>query len=237
VKLFAGIAISVSVLMSSDEVVRPEAIFKTGTEYRFSGTIDFPKEKSRSYGSFFKVTDVVRNGDNWSCNATMTYLFNNVPQKSAYLFQFACDTVNFYVSTTNFAFRDVEKVKHGSDEATGDSLVYPLKMKVGDTLPDAWCKTAYDIAEGSSSYFISCSKRKVERLDTLNLSCGKIPAYRITMTKTSTSKVNSGYSGKRELKQTVIVTEWFSPKLGIVKEEERSNESTSTVILESFKEH
>lgn len=237
-KIFAGVAIATSVLMGAVEVTRPEAIFKVGTEFRFTGDVDLKKGKKYDYASSFKVTEVIRGGtNNWFCNATMTYVFDNEPDRKSYLFQFACDSLNYYVLAENYAYREVEKVINGENSTSGDSLVYPLQMKVGDTLPDAWCKTRIHFAEGSSTGLIEFTERKVEGLDTLNLSCGKIPAYHIVATKTSRAKVNTSYSGKQEQKDVVTMEEWFSPQLGIVKAIEKADASTSIVFLLSYSEN
>jgi hypothetical protein len=163
----------------------------------------------------------------------MTYVYNK-DERQSYLFEFACDSLNYYVASTNFTLREVEKIRKGTHVCSGDSLVYPLNMKAGDTLPDAWCRFVETHGEGSTAATLDFKKRKVEALDTLNLSCGKIPAYRITSTKLILAKVNSTYSGKREERTESEVTEWFSPQFGIVKGEERTADWVSRIVLESY---
>ncbi len=233
-KLFTGIAISLSVLIGAEEITRPEIIFKEGTSLYYTGDIDFTPGKKQKYASSFKVTEVIRNGSHWFCNATMTYGMDGVPQKGTFLFQFACDSLNYYVLAQNRLFRQIDLIRKEGDRSTGDSIVYPLQMKVGDTLPDAWCKNVVNHSEGTTVSFFEYKHRKVESLDTLSLGCGSIPAFRIVSVQTSTSKVVSSISGKREVKESADVTEWFSPQFGVVKSQGKTDTYISVIGLDSY---
>lgn len=233
-KLLAGIAVSISLLIGSEEITRPEVIFKTGAEFRFSGDVDAKREKKQKYVSSFTVNDVIQDGQHWFCNSTMTYLIDGMSEVQNYLFQFACDSLNYYVISANFAFRKTEDILKGNDFSTGDSLVYPLQMKVGDTLPAAWYRMVTSNQDGSSHATADFTNRVVKEVDTLNLSFGKTPAFRITATKTIRVSGSSKYAGKYDRTLEVEFTEWFSPRLGVVRAEERTPESVSKMVLESY---
>lgn len=236
-KLYAGIAVSISLLVGSEEITRPEPIFTAGTVYRFSGEIDVKKEKKQKFVSSFKVNDVIRDGQHWFCNTTMSYLFEKRTVAETYLFQFACDTVNFYVLSANFAYRSIDEVENGKDQTIGDSIVYPLNMKVGDSLPNAWCKSIDNFQEGSSMTTIVFKHRYVEAIDTLKLPCGMIPAFRTSSLRSSRVIGSSKYLGNFDNTLDVHMKEWFSPALGVVKVEEIGEKSVSKGVLESYTTH
>ncbi len=233
-KIFAGIALSLSALLSSEEINRPESVFRVGAEFSFTGDFDFTDMKKQKYASSFQITEVKKDGSHWSCNATMTYGFDGVPKNKTFLFQFACDSLNYYVHAQNFLNRDIETIKKGEDETSGDSLIYPLQMKVGDTLPDAWCKIMLTNRGETTSGLMEFTRRSVEALDTLSLPCGKVAAYRVVALRVISSKGNSQYSGKTEVQDYVTMTEWFSPQLGIVKAQEKGVRYFSIISLDKY---
>jgi len=236
-KIVTGVAVSFTLFFGSGDLIRPEPLFRTGTEYRFSGEVDGKKDRKQKFISAFKVNDVIRNGQNWFCNTTMSYLFDQSTEPESYLFQFACDTVNFYVISANFCYRKISDVEKGNDGTTGDSVVYPLRMKIGDTLPDAWCRSVDHFPEGSSVTNMRFTDRVVVAIDTLKLSFALTPAYRITSKRSSGITGTSKYSGHFDNKLEVQLTEWFTPALGVVKVEETGETSVSRGVLESYSEH
>jgi hypothetical protein len=214
---------------------RPHLIFAEGAEFTFSGKVTIEGGEDLRYITNVKVNEVTRNGISVSSNATMVFSFDRGSVSEPYYCEFACDTTNFYVPAANYSYRTIDEVKEGTHVATGDSLIYPLKMIVGDTLPDAWYKAVRSIKNGSSTTVVNYTDRKVEALDTLDLRCGKVPAYRITVTKTTHSKGNSSYTGKYDKKVNETEVEWFSIKFGVVKLEGTSGKGRDVTQLEGYK--
>lgn len=231
--LVAGVLFS-SFFAASSLLVNPELIFSKGTLYVYKGEILLKGQKNLKYVEYVKITDVTVSGNNKSSSGLLTYTFDKGQPADPSYCKFACDSLNFYIHTSNFAFQTEESIKKGSDVITGDSLIYPLQMKVGDTLPDAWYKNVRSANDVSSTTTVKYTNRKVESLDTLNLAFGKIAAFKITMTETSQTKGNSRYTGKYDNKEVKPNTEWFSPELGIVKSVSGSGDTGDIIVLESY---
>ena len=231
--LIAGIAVT-TLFAGSVQVERPELLFTEGTIYVYKGESAIKGERNFKYTEYVKIDGITQSGIHVLSTGSMIFETEYVGKtEDPYIVQFACDTTNYYIHAVNFAMLTKGGAKRG-DKAEGDSLIYPLRMKVGDTLPDAYSKSIRNYPSGTATTLITYKQRKVEAIDTLTLTCGTMAAYRITMKKTVIGKSSSSYTGKNESKDEETWTEWFTPQLGIVKAMSQSKSDNTTVVLESY---
>jgi hypothetical protein len=217
-KLVAGTALITCLLFAGDQPKSPEVFFEQGATLMYEGQTSFPGRRAARYTCTLKIEKSERNGKHCSSTGTIAYTFRSRALGYSILCRFAADSLNFYVHTTNFAQRSTTELEQSVADDAGDSLIYPLNMKVGDTLPGAW----YTSTKSQSGVFISTddvryTKRRVESLDTLKLGVGPVPAYRITMTEVASKRSSSPHTGNETNTASRQMTEWFSPVYGIVK--------------------
>ena len=208
-KLFAGIACVCSLLAGGEKLSRPEPFLTTGNKIVYT-FYDHRSGDVNIWNHTLFIRNVSTDGKRTSVNAILA-LVENGRSDTKWSQGFACDSLNFYAYATNWCYVMVDEEGVRS-VASGDTLVYPLNMKVGDTLPGATATEKEDWHSVISHTQMDFMHRKVEALDTLEIPGGKITAFRIISDVRVTSIHTSGKS-----KEVSKATEWFSPVYGIVK--------------------
>lgn len=220
-KLFAGIAAACVVLMSGTAPQKPDVMFQPGTKLTYAGISDPDGKLQYKYAATLTVTEAENSGGRGTATALMVYTAENRKGETepydAILMRFAYDSLNYYVHAVNYSTSRVSKESRANLEANGDSLWYPLNMKVGDTLRDSWFKS---VSSGNDVFTMSDTKfrkRKVVAADTLQFSFGAVPVYRIEMTRVDDVRFKSPATGEQTTRNETKITEWFSPRLGVVR--------------------
>lgn len=211
-KLLLGAAtIALTVFASGvDDFVRPYKEAGNTIVFTFS---DHRDKNTKHYPHTVRITKVKPvNG------VTIVYAIEGYTDDGqfipAWYMQYGYDTTNFFAFAVNRSYPNIPEASSGARVIMeGDSLVYPYKMKVGDSLPGA-TGTRTDVTNGYKAISsVEITQRFVSRLDTLDLPAGKVPAFKIE----STDKWRYVYGGDPKDPSTRHYTEWFSPQYGIVK--------------------
>lgn len=233
-KLIAGAALVSCMFFAGGESKLPDLLFHKGATFTYEGQSTFPDVKDARYTCVLRIDEVTVNGVHRSCVAAIGYPSRDGALDKATICRFACDSLNLYVSAANFARRSIFD-RETND--SGDSLMYPFSMKVGDTLPDAWYKS--NTAEPTVTYAsdVRYTNRRVESLDTLKLNIGTITAFRISMTEVAVNTSTSQYTGNQSGTLTRTITEWFSPQYGLVKTQSERDNGLDVLELFSYKAH
>lgn len=216
-KLLAGIALSLVVLAGAEAPVRPEIMFKPGTVMNFVGENDPKGYYHYKFTSTMEIMEAKVNGPHAISTAKITYKLDGEGAPEIYLVQFACDSLNYYVHALNWSYFNAANKKNLPQVSRGDSLCYPLNMKVGDTLLPASFHTVKDVEGAHIVSDCRFSGRKVVALDTIKDAFGTVTAFRIEMMKDDFSKATSSYANLYETSAKTEVVEWFSPQLGVVR--------------------
>lgn len=214
---------------TSDAPVRPDAFLKTGNEITYSAIARVNTSNTEHDRMVVRIKNVEVNGTHISSSAMMAiYREQETDIRDLYTMNFACDSLNFYVYATNWLYRDAVPRAEMEYRYSGDSLIYPLNMKVGDTLPGASAKKYWKSPKGSGGSTTTFLSRKVTAHDTLDLACGKIPAFRIDFS----IRMSDVYTGKPDA--LYDVTEWFSPSIGVIKTEYQLGKGKAVMTLSNY---
>jgi hypothetical protein len=232
-KLWTGLLLSASVLLGGGKVQRPDLYFKEGTRLVYS-FYDHRDKQPERYRHVLLMKSVTGKAPDQLVNAVMTMSDAKTPNATVWSKSFASDSLHFYAYATNWCDVIVNSATVDQGVYTGDSLVYPLRMKIGDTLPGAFATSKKVMKNGSYTLrTLNFYDRKVEDADTLDLTFGKVIAYRVV------AKVKWVYTtnGKDPGKEVYTLTEWFSPEFGLVKKKyDFGNGSYTISTLESISE-
>lgn len=232
-KLFAGLLLTATVLLGEGKVQRPDIYFKEGTKlvYSFYDHRDRTPEK---FTHILLMKTVSGKSPDLQVNALMTGGGEKNANSSVWSKSFACDSLNFYAFATNWCDVVVNSATVDQGVYAGDSLVYPLRMKIGDTLRGAYATSRKLMKNGAYTLrTLNFYDRKVEDADTLDLAFGKVIAYRVV------GKVRYVYTsnGNDPEKYIYTLTEWFSPEFGLVKKKYDFGKGSYTIsTLESISE-
>lgn len=214
-KLLSGVCISVALLLAEEKPARPDAFFEPGSKVVYSNFSVVSKQSER-YTSVVTVESVSRKTNSVSSICSMRYYDDKKKMMAEYKVGYAMDSLNFYVSTTNWLMESLNP-PDSYYFSRGDSLWYPLKMKVGDTLRSAKAYQDFDINGVRGTTNTTLTKRNVVSADTLNLGFGQIPAFKISMIIRTTGNTKDTYTGTTNTTVEYEIIEWFSPTYGIVK--------------------
>lgn len=235
-KLFAGAAVAACLLFASGEPKSPEIFFHKGATFEYNGQVGFADVKDTRYSCVLKIDEVTVDGSHRSCVGAIGYSYRGEAHTNATICRFASDSLNFYASALNFARRSVDEREQAKTNDSGDSLIYPLNMKVGDTLPAAWYKSTKGIPNTATfTDEVHYVKRRVVSFDTLVLGVGTITAYRISMSEVATQTSYSPHTGNKFSSNTRTVTEWFHPGLGIVRMKKDRENGADIIELVGYK--
>ncbi len=211
---------------SAQIVVRPEVYFAKRNVVQFqitseNGAVSYSKvdiETVLDYGSQVKIT-ANDNRFNDQHNSTFSYRMN-----------FSSDSLNWCVHAINHVNTPVVYSSNYILVLTGDSLVYPYAMKVGDTLLPAWAaETKMHTANMRKVQFTG---RKVVATESIGISGEQLQAFRIECKLTSTSVADYGALGLIPTEVTYDFTEWFVPSKGVVKSTLKSKTGVTTTLLQ-----
>ncbi len=234
-KLLAGAALSVLFLAGSDVAVRPEPFFVKENKIYYTYCTTPLEGEAAKYVSRIEITSVTNNGKSTLSEGIFIYAGGTAGAPLIYRVRFACDSLNYYVNTTNWLYEPIAPSEEVQLKLAGDSLWYPLGMKVGDTLRWASATSKYSSSITKDAYTVSFQNRKVISLDSISTPFGRQLAFEIVMDV----KYNSVYSSletKGRRKEEMVVTEWFVPSIGIVKSEYRDPSfGNSRIVMESYK--
>lgn len=232
-KLWSGLFGSLIILAQGEQLVRPEPFFSADNTISYTyATI--PKMGSSEKNSYkIKVLNVSGNEPNLLSTCVMMLYNSRGGITALYSLRFACDSNAYYVHATNWTYAVADDK---TSEFSGDSLVYPLDMKVGDSLPDAWTLRVANNRELSGKFKIDFVNRYVASYDTLDTPMGKTPAFRVNTTMKYSSRYTAEHSGAHAKKDDQVISEWFAPGIGIVLTEIRDLEYGDTrIVMDSYK--
>jgi hypothetical protein len=211
-------------------VVRPEPFLKKSNKITYAITSE---NGSKSY-SEITIQSVTENKGQTLILARDQRLNEEHNTTFSYRMSYYSDTVNWCADALNYLNAREIYSSNLMVELTSDSLVYPLNMKVGDTLPGA---SASEIMRGtySNERHIRFQNRKVTVVE--NVACGgeTVPAFRIECTMTYQTVSDYGALGKIPITSESTLTEWFVPAKGVVKSEIKSKTGVTTTLLEGTK--
>lgn len=234
-KLFAGIAISALALFGDQDLKRPEPFFVPHNVLSYSYSVTPTEVKAYSLQAVLEITKVTTVNQSAYSEGTLTYGSRSGGATVIYRVRFACDSQNYYVHCTNWLYEPVEPMKGVELKISGDSLWYPLNMKVGDTLRSATASEKYASPTVKDAYTVNFINRKVVAQDSLSTPSGKQVAFRIEM-NVSYNSVYDSQEVKGRKKQNIEVSEWFVPAIGVVKSEYRDPSTGVTRIsMDSYK--
>lgn len=217
----------ISLAFVGDGPQRPAPFLKAGNEIVYSAVAKVDPERTERDRMVIRIKSVDVLGSHIAAHAMLAVYKKDNEINALYYMNFACDSLNYYVDATNWAYQSVDpiEVKY---EYKGDSLIYPLNMKSGDSLPDAYATKRWQSEYGSGEQTIEFTRRTVTALDTLDLAFGKTTAWRIEFNMRM-------YESKRSDKdQNYLVTEWFSPSIGIVKTDYQLGKGRAVMVMESY---
>lgn len=224
-------------LFAGGETKLADVLFHEGATFTYEGQSTFPDVKDTRYTCVVRIDEVTVTDEHHSCVAAIGYPVRDGALDKATICRFACDSLNFYVHATNFARRSIFDREQAKVNDSGDSLIYPFSMKVGDTLPGAWYKSNTVEPTVTYSNDVRYTNRRVQSLDTLKLNIGTITAFRISMTEVVANKSTSPYTGNQSGTLTHTITEWFSPQYGLVKTQSERDNGLDVLELVSYKAH
>jgi hypothetical protein len=219
-KLFAGIAISFTILIGSETDTRPDPFFTPGNRIIYESQTVMKRGKGYTVRQIFEVEKVRVHGSSASSECLMGYYATTELNgfRPYYRLYYDVDTVNFYSHAKNWCYIPEDYKDYGSFDVKGDSLIYPLNMKAGDTLPGARASISYSIHQAKVSYSIKFINRKVLQVDTVSTAFGKVVAYKISMNSLYDVKSYEAGNGQGSRNfENQLITEWFAPQYGIIK--------------------
>ncbi len=234
-KLLAGIALSVSVLVGETPLQRPEPFLKEGNVIRLLITQKSDEEGSKRSPATLTIKSVVATGSQSKILATLSHYGKNNKVSQSYRMEYACDSVCFYAHTTNWCYNSIDESPEYREETLGDSIVYPLGMKAGDTLKSGAALKKTITKGGSSSLYMTIKNRKVISLDTISTPFGKTEAFRIENTISTRAVSDFEVYGNNDDSYSYVMIEWFNPSIGVVMSEYRFGKGNSRIIMESYK--
>jgi hypothetical protein len=232
-KLIAGIAVSVSLLFGASEPTRPEPFFQSKNQITFSDATVTKSWGTTRSTSILTVESVTEAKGSVSSVCKVQFYNDHHKLTHEYRLLFSADSLTFYVNASNWMHENWTPDK--GYLYSGDSLWYPLSMKVGDTLRSAWAAEDFNTNGVKGGERDEFTKRKVVALDTIEMLNEKIVAHKIEMHVTRTSITKDQYTGNQKNVIEYDVIEWFSPTLGIVKSVHRTPYGDTRTRMESYK--
>ena len=193
-------------------VVRPEVFFKKGNKITYQLSSNDTEEK---FYCVFNVQSVtVKDGMSTIVVKDQRQYDTRKNQPYAYRLTFYCDSVNWCADALNAIDVDWKKSSNPDEmELISDSLVYPLRMSVGDSLPGASGREVTKWKSGTTERRVFYTKRYVAGKEDVTVGTETVSAFRIE------SQFRFQKVGDKVQEVTKIYTEWFEPSRGIVKRE------------------
>lgn len=213
-------------------VIRPEAFFKK------DNTITY--EKTEATGLKIQITLLV---ESVMQNAGTTTIVTKEQQryvggkevKTAYRQTFYADSLNWCADVLNLisiAWKPSSGTKY-----TSDSLVYPLRMQVGDSLLPASGKEVSEGKKGNDERSAVVTGRRVTGTDEVMIGTEKVSAFRIESVFVFEQAEGKGSADELSMKKQYDLVEWFEPSRGVVKREIRTKFGTITYLLQAPSTH
>ena len=228
------LTIAAGIIFVSGEVKRPDPFFTVSNQVVYTITTHPKNGGGSRMRSELIVKTVQMSGASVFSSLDYTQYNKNDAVYMRSQWNFGCDTTCFYVHATNWTYGLT--LPGYQNQFSGDSLQYPLNMKVGDTLANAWAKRMTEARSYTTQRDLIFSDRVVAGIDTLLTPAGVLGAFRIEMTLSGTSKTTYKSGDRSTDIVKASVTEWFAPEIGIVKSETRDPEyGVTRMLLESYK--
>jgi len=234
-KLYAGLLIACSLLAGGEKLSRPEPFLKKGNTIRYVLSGKSESSETHRMALTLTIVNVTEKNGTSLISGLMAYYSEKMDVEAVYRMNYSCDSLRFYASTLNWCYRSAGVTPDIFYEDKGDSLEYPLKMTVGDSLRGGFAVHKVTTKQNTSTTKYDFATRKVVSLDTVETPFGKIEAYLIQGRVTMTSKSKYSGTGKgAEFDYTFEVSEWFSPSAGIVKSEYSIGSGFNRCVMESY---
>lgn len=205
--------------------VRPEMYFS-------KGKIPFQITSENGAVSYSKVDiqTVVDDGRQVTISANDNRFNDQHNSTFSYRMNFCSDSVNWCVDAINHVNTPVVYSSNYILVLTGDSLVYPYAMKVGDTLLPAW---AAETKQGTANERkVQFTGRKVIATESIGIAGEQLQAFKIECKLISTNVADYGALGTIPTVVTYDFTEWFVPSKGVVKSTLKSKTGVTTTLLQ-----
>lgn len=194
--------------------VRPEAFFKKGNKLTYQLSSNDTEEKF--YCVFTVQSVTVQNGMSTIVVKDQRQYDTRKNQPYVYRLTFYCDSLNWCSDALNAIDVDWKSSSKPDEmELVSDSLVYPFKMQVGDSLPGASGREITKWNTGTTERRVFYSKRYVAAKEEVMVGAETVSAFRIE------SEFKYQKVGSKVQEVTKMYIEWFEPSRGIVKRELR----------------
>lgn len=218
-KLLAGIALSVSVLVGENQVIRPEAFLTQGNIIQYESNSKMQGGEAARTSIALEITAVSQKNGRTIAKGELTFFSAIGLENMVSLVQFASDSVKFCANTTNWFYIPKARMRGTTESYSGDSLVYPFSMRVGDSLPDGHASRSFRSNSFTSTEKMVIHHRFAAASDSLELKFKKISAFRIESILSAESVASFEDGSDKKSKSSYVLVEWFSPIYGLVKSE------------------
>ncbi len=133
--------------------------FKEGSIFEYSF---FDKKDKKTGSMLYKVGDVKTSGSNVAYDLMATFFDKKGKEVVAFEFEAACNDGNYQVNMSNFMNPQYREIFNEMQVKTsGEDLVIPSKLAVGQTLPDAHSITEAEMGVINMKVEIEITDRKV----------------------------------------------------------------------------
>lgn len=221
----------VILIASGFVIIRPESFFTKGNTINYVWT--YASGSKRTHTTEIESISVSKGTSAILARSTM--FDESGKTLLSYRYRFYCDSVNWCIDPLNYMAIPYSLTSGESEELDSDSLVFPFSMKVGDTLMPARGRKRYG-GQGMASEEIQFTfERTVAGIDTLKLAVGKTPTFRIESHVAVTSIADYGQFGKTVDVDTMMMSEWFTPKYGVVSTARKGKYGTIRTEMQTAK--
>jgi len=143
-------------------------------------------------------------------------------------FDVVCEKGEFRIDMSDYLSQMLQAYQSMEVKLTGDNLIFPNSMKVGDVLPNANMNILVS-SNGMQimNMMVSITDRKVAARESITTEAGTFDCYKITSTSVSKTKI---------LTITASSNEWIAEGVGMVKTEsfDKKGKLTGTTELSRF---
>lgn len=212
---------------------RPLPFLQKGEEITYAAYLKRPGEKMKQYLTIVEIENVSSSESYVHSEGTIRFIGDADYSNYKYRQEFSSDSLAFYSSGRNFLYNRADYYYSLKIEQL-DSLEYPYRMHLGDTLRSCVMKFTIAMGETKSKSEMSFTNRVVLQLDTLDLPIGKIAAWKIEAEMTNKSVASALGTNKKEANSCKLY-EWFNADYGIVKSEREIEGVFTSVELKSIK--
>lgn len=215
---------------ASYNAVRPEIYFTDGETLSFVHTI---QNGTKTY-SDVKILSVETQDGRTTITAKEDRLNDQHKFTLSFRKRYWCDSVNWCVDALSHLSIPLVYSSNFTVDLDSDSLVYPFRMKAGDTLPPAFAKEIIH-SGGDNERSMRYINRKVMREESITIAGETMKAFVIESRLIHHALTDYGQLGKIPYDKEYKHTEWFVPSKGVVKSRSESDEGVNTAELTAWK--